>query len=193
MGFAELPQAAAFRHQQARTGFEVVHVHREGTGWQLVGSTAAVEDGVPWTVGYTLDVDAAWVTRRAVVTGRSPAGARRTVLEAVADGRWLVDGLPAPDLDGCLDVDLESSAVTNALPVHRLDLGVGRRAAAPAAYVRAVGPGVDRLEQSYTRLHDDGLHQQFHYVSPAFDVRCQLVFDAAGLVLDYPGIAVRVL
>ena len=191
MGFADLPQAAAWRHQQARTGFEVVHFRRWGTGWQLIGGTTAVEGGVPWTVEYTLDVDPTWVTRRAAVSGRSPLGARSTVLEAVAVGRWLVDGLPAPDLDGCLDVDLESSAMTNALPVHRLGLAVGRRASAPAAYVRAVGLGVDRLEQSYTRLHDDGVHQQYHYKSPASDFSCQLVFDAAGLVLDYPGIAVR--
>ena len=191
MGFADPPPAAAWRHQQARTGFEVVHFRRTAEGRQVVGCTTAVEAGVPWTVEYTLDLDPSWVTRRAVVTGRSPVGPRSTTLESVGTGRWQVDGLPAPDLDGCLDVDLESSAMTNALPVHRLGLAVGRRSAAPAAYVRAVGLGVDRLEQSYTRLHDDGVHQQYHYKSPASDFSCQLVFDPAGLVLDYPGIAVR--
>ena len=191
MTFADLPPAAAWRHQQARTGFEVVHFRRSGRGWQLIGCTTAVEAGAAWTVEYTLDVDDSWTTRRAVVSGRSSVGVRSTTLESVGDGRWHVDGLPAPDLDGCQDVDLESSAMTNALPVHRLGLAVGRRVSAPAAYVRAVGLGVDRLEQSYTRLHDDGLHQQFHYKSPAFDFSCQLAFDPAGLVLDYPGIAVR--
>ncbi|MCZ2811225.1 MULTISPECIES: putative glycolipid-binding domain-containing protein [unclassified Modestobacter] len=191
MSFVDPPAVAAWRHQQARTGFEVVHFRRSGGGWQVVGCTTAVEAGVAWTVDYTLDLDAAWATRRAVVTGRSSMGARRTTLDSIGDGRWHVDGLRAPDLDGCQDVDLESSAMTNALPVHRLDLAVGRRASAPAAYVRAVGLGVDRLEQSYTRLHDDGAHRQFHYKSPAFDFSCQLVFDPSGLVLDYPGIAVR--
>ena len=191
MTFADPPPAAAWRHQQARTGFEVVHFRRSGGGWQVVGCTTAVEAGVAWTVEYTLDVDDGWTTRRAAVTGRSAGGVRSTVLESVGDGRWQVDGLPAPDLDGCRDVDLESSAMTNALPVHRLGLTVGRRASTPAAYVRAVGLGVDRLEQSYTRLHDDGPHQQFSYKAPAFDFQCQLVFDPAGLVLAYPGIAVR--
>ncbi len=41
-----------------------------------------------------------------------------------------VDGEPAPHLDGVLDVDLESSALTNAFPVHRLDYpGIAIRAA----------------------------------------------------------------
>jgi hypothetical protein len=40
-------------------------------------------------------------------------------------------------LDGCLDADLESSAMTNAMPVRRLGLAVAARAAAPAAYFRA--------------------------------------------------------
>ena len=191
VSFADPPHAAAWRHQQARTGFEVVHFRPGNGGWQICGCTTAVEDGAALTVEYTLDVDAAWVTRRAVVTGRSPVGPRSTTIESVAEGRWHVDGLPAPDLDGCLDVDLESSAMTNALPVHRLGLAVGRRATAPAAYVRAVGLGVDRLEQSYTRLHDDGAREQYHYKAPAFDFSCQLVFDAAGLVLEYPGLAVR--
>lgn len=191
MTFAELPYAAAWRHHQARTGFEVVHFRRTPGGVQVAGCTTAVEDGVPWTVEYLLDLDAGWATRRAAIAGRSPAGPRSTVLEAVGDARWLVDGLPAPDLDGCQDVDLECSVMTNALPVHRLGLAVGRRASAPAAFVRAVGLGVDRLEQSYTRLHDDGPHQQYHYKSPASDFSCQLVFDPAGLVLEYPGIAVR--
>jgi hypothetical protein len=35
-------------------------------------------------------------------------------LRADGDGSWVVDGRPAPQLDGCLDVDLESSSMTNA-------------------------------------------------------------------------------
>jgi hypothetical protein len=31
----------------------------------------------------------------------------------------------------------------------------------------------------------------FHYESATFDFECELTFDASGLVLDYPGIAIR--
>ena len=114
------------------------------------------------------------------------------LLEADGGGRWRIDGRAAPHLDGCLDVDLESSAMTNALPVHRLTLGIDGMAQAPAAYIRALDLSVERLEQQYTRTsHQDG-HQRYDYSAPAFDFSRQLVYDEAGLVLVYPGIAVRV-
>jgi hypothetical protein len=102
-----------------------------------------------------------------------------------------VNGSPAPNLEGCVDVDLESSAVTNALPVHRLELEVGRAAAAPAAFVRVLDLQVERLAQRYVRLEDDASHQRYHYAAPRFGVECQLTYDEFGLILDYPGIATR--
>jgi hypothetical protein len=35
-------------------------------------------------------------------------------------------------------------------------------------------------------------HDQYDYAAPIFDFECRLVYDNAGLVLDYPGIAQRV-
>jgi hypothetical protein len=102
-----------------------------------------------------------------------------------------VDGAAAPALDGCLDVDLESSACTNTLPVHRLALAVGEVAPAPAAYVRAVDLGVERLEQEYRRLDDEGSRSRYDYRAPDLAFGCRLVYDAAGFLLDYPGIATR--
>jgi hypothetical protein len=51
---------------------------------------------------------------------------------------------------------------------------------------------VERLEQGYARLDDarDG-RVRFEYVSERFDTRCLLEYDRTGLVLAYPGIAVR--
>jgi hypothetical protein len=113
-------------------------------------------------------------------------------LEGDGTGAWQVDGVRAAELAGCLDVDLEASACTNAFPVHRLGLEVGQRADAPAAYVRAPDLRVERLEQSYARLQGDGGRSRYDYAAPAFEYRTELVFDRFGLVLDYPGIAVRV-
>jgi Putative glycolipid-binding len=112
-------------------------------------------------------------------------------LEADGNGHWLVNGQPAPGLDGCLDVDLEALAMTNALPVRRMDLPVAAAAAAPAAYVRAAGLAVERLEQIYARTTDQAACQRYDYAAPAFDLTARLVYDESGLVLDHPGIAVR--
>jgi hypothetical protein len=112
-------------------------------------------------------------------------------IETAGAGRWSVDGVHRPELEGCLDVDLESSALTNTFPVHRLALPVGGEANAPAAYVRVLDLGVERLEQHYTRVQDEGA-LRFDYDAPQFDFRCRLLYDTAGLVVDYPDIAIRV-
>jgi hypothetical protein len=191
MDFAPLPATAAWQHRDARAGFEVAYFQPVGDGCRVEGWTTAIEDGTTWAVEYVIDLDGTGATRGARIRSRSAAGFSSTVLEAEGPGRWLVDGVPAAHLDGCVDVDLESSAMTNALPVRRLGLAPGARAAAPAAYVRAVGLAVERLEQAYQRALDEAGRQRYDYAAPAFDFACRITYDESGLVLDYPGIAVR--
>lgn len=186
-----LPPAAAWRHQEARAGFEVAFFHTAGWGLRISGTTSAVEDDQAWVVDYIIEVDDSWTTRRAYILTRSASETRSVAIDADGRGHWLVDGQRAPQLDGCLDVDLEASALTNALPVHRLGLAVGVETSAPAAYVRVLTPAVERLEQRYTRAVDDGSLHRYDYVAPAFDFTCRLVYDEYGLVVAYPGIAMR--
>jgi uncharacterized protein len=192
MPFLDPPERAAWRHREARNGFEVVFFRSAVDGHRIEGATAAVEPGGDaWAVQYVIELDSNWRTRIARVTGAAAAGAGELVLQADGAGHWRIDGEPAPELDGCLDVDLESSALTNAFPVHRLGLGVGEQADAPAVYVRAVGLAVERLEQRYRRLEDAATRQRYHYAAPAFGFAAQLVYDEFGLLLEYPGIATR--
>jgi uncharacterized protein len=191
MPFAAPPPTAAWQHLDARSGFEVAYFRVLDDGVHIEGCTTAIEDGQTWVVDYAITLDATWTTRRARVCGRSASGLRSIVLQADGAGRWLVDGEAVAHLDGCLDVDLASSVMTNALPVRRLGLPIGGRAAAPAAYV-PLDLAVERLEQTYARTTDETTHQRYGYTAPAFAVACRLVYDESGLVLDYPGIAARV-
>jgi len=188
----EPPAAAAWRHVEARAGFEVVFPSRDADGYQVDGHAAAVEDGWAWSVHYMFVLDANWVTRSAHIACRSALGESKIHLESSGTARWLANGEPMPEVTGCLDVDLEASACTNALPIRRLKLDVGGAADAPAVYVRTRDLCVERLEQRYTRLPNVGGYARYDYVAPSLDFRAVLVYDEYGLVLDYPGIAVRV-
>lgn len=117
-----------------------------------------------------------------------------TDLTVVADGagHWTVDGEPRPDLEGCRDLDLEASIVTNTMAVHRLALGVGGEGVSSAAYVRTDGLAVERLEQTYRRLPDADGRLLFDYSAPRFGYRDILRFGRDGLAVDYPGIGRRV-
>jgi hypothetical protein len=186
MSFAVLPAVASWRHEGARDGFEVAHFAVDGRRARVEGTTTATEDGESWTVAYEIELDS-WLTRSARITGRSGRSTTVRVIEADGAGHWWIDGVAAAHLDGCLDLDLEASAMTNTFPVHRLRLD-SRPVAAPAAYVRAVGLAVDRLDQTYARTGEG----HYDYTAPQFDFACRLVYDQHGLIREYPGIAVRV-
>jgi hypothetical protein len=190
--FTELPSFAAWRHRGAREGFEVSFFDRSKDGYRLCGHTTAVEDARAWSVRYRIEVDPDWLTRRASVSAQVGSLGRELLVEHDGCGHWLIDGDARPDLDGCLDIDLESSAVTNALPVHRLGMQLGEAADAPAVYVRALDLAVERLEQRwYRRVAPARLHQRYDYSAPRFGYSAALDYDEHGLVLTYPGLAER--
>jgi hypothetical protein len=180
---AALPTFAAWRFVGAVDGFEVVYPGPR----RLRGHAAAVEEGLPYAVRYDIALDDQWRTREVRVDSDTVEGQRSTVLLSDGDGHWTVDGVPASHLDGLVDVDLECSACTNTLPVHRLSLPVGEEIVASAVYVRALDLSVTRLDQSYRRRGD----RTFDYVSEGGAFRAVLEYDDAGLIVDYPGIAVR--
>lgn len=192
MDFRDPPKTAAWQHIKARSGFEVVYFRPADDGLRIHGCTTAVEDGRTWIVDYRLDLDARWATRTAHISGRSAAGHREMSIVTDGAGHWQIDGRVSPDLDGCLDVDLESSAMTNALPVRRLRLADGSRAEAPAVYVRAADLAVERLDQTFELLGAKSGQHRYEYSAPAFDFGCRLTYDGAGLLREYPGIAIRV-
>ncbi|TDD80141.1 hypothetical protein E1293_21440 [Actinomadura darangshiensis] len=188
MSFVTLPSAASWRHGGTRTGFEVAFFSHDDRGPRAEGTTTATEDGKSWVVDYMIQLDDSWLTRSARIVGRSGGSTIVTVIETDGRGHWQVDGVAAPHLQGCLDLDLEASAMTNTFPVHRLRLPANRAVAAPAAYVRAVGLEVGRLEQTYSQQSEE----HYDYTAPAFDFACRLVYDQHGLILHYPGIATRI-
>src|SRR5262245_27855462 len=171
-GSETTPTIAAWRHLDARVGFEVLFLRREHDLLHLEGYSTALQEGEAWGIRYTLTLDSGWVTRSASVVGRTATGEHAVRLEGDGRGEWRVGGEPSAKLSGCLDVDLEASVSTNALPIGRLGLQVGERAEAPAAYVRAPALDVERLEQSYVRLDDDpDGRPRYDYAAPAFDFR----------------------
>ena len=182
-GLLALPPFAAWRFVGAVDGFEVLYARPR----LLRGHTSAVEDGQAYAVRYEIELDDRWRTREARVWNDTLDGPRSTVLRTDGEGRWTVDGEAAPVLDGLTDVDLEASACTNTLPVHRLDMPEGEVVAAPAAYVRALDLSVSRLEQTYRRRGDG----RYDYTSEGGSFTAVLEYDDAGLIVDYPGIAVR--
>ena len=191
MQLDDLPRLATWQHTGVRSGYEVLFADVRLSGYRLRGSTTAFEADTAWSVGYRVDLDPRWHTRQVVAVATTIAGERRVSIRRLDEVRWAVNGILRPDLDGCLDVDFESSGVTNTVPVHRGEFVPGEPVDAPAAFVRADDLRVHRMEQRYTLTSITAAGPTFAYESATFDFACELAFDTAGLIRDYPGIATR--
>lgn len=184
---------ATWIHRDSRQGFESAFLRRHDGGHRLIGHTTAVEEGSAWSVGYQIDVDSRWQTMRADVTELVGGREVHRVIESDRAGTWTIDGMQAHEVDGCIDLDLESSALTNTIFLHRVQPSTNDVCSAPAAFLRCAPLRLEQIEQTYELTpHRDRLgFTTFHYTCPRFDTDIELRFDSHGLVIDYPGLAVR--
>ncbi len=160
-------------------------------GWLFHGSEVLVgEDTLAcW---FRVRLDAAWMTREVQVVSLSATGERR--LDLVADERrvWTVDGRHDPALDGCVDVDVAATPLTNTFPIRRLSgIRLDSPVTTPVAWVDVPALAVSRVDQTYERLGPVGAHQRWRYSDPLHGAFV-LDVDHDGLVVDYEGFARRV-
>jgi len=158
-------------------------------GWLFHGTEVLVgEQTLSCTFCVVVGPD--WVTRRVEVRSVSTVGEAQRRLK-VSDGHWTVDGAARPDLDGCVDVDVAATPLTNTFPIRRLaHLAVGRSVTSAVASVDVPALGVTRVEQTYERLEDRDELAAWRYSDPT-QGGFVLTVDTEGLVVDYKGFARR--
>jgi uncharacterized protein len=138
-------------------------------------------------VGYLLECDAGWRVTGLTIRVASAGDGRALALSADGAGNWRADGKPRPDLDGCIDVDINCTPLTNTLPIRRLSWSPGASRDLDIAFVSVPELTVRPARQRYTLLErDEGRGEAlYRYESGSF--RADLRVDGDGFVIDYPG------
>jgi hypothetical protein len=166
-------------------GLEHVMTRADASGFRADGQLVMVEDR-PVRVRYLLECDSGGRFTSLAITASESGGERTLLLAATADGHWQSDGTPRPDLNGCIDIDIDCTPLTNTLPIRRLSWVPGEPRELSMAYVSVPALTVRPVSQRYTQLEPD----LYRYESGAF--RTDLPVDDAGFVLDYPSYWSRV-
>ncbi|HXE58498.1 MAG TPA: putative glycolipid-binding domain-containing protein [Gemmatimonadales bacterium] len=153
-------------------------------GWRVEGLAQFGAGRAAARLHYAVEADDAWRTRRAEVQGR--VGEREIRLLAVrgAGDAWLIDGVPAPELQGLVDLDLGFTPATNLFPIRRLALEPGQGADAEAAWLDDERWTLRRLPQRYERRDE----RTYWYESPTAGYAALLTVTEDGFVSDYPGL-----
>jgi len=188
--FNRLPREAAWRLEGVYQGFEYTRFAQIDDNITLEGTSLGVEDGVAWKINYFIRLTSEWLVRYADITSHDGS---QLVLEVDARQDWNVNGKSKPQLQGCIDLDLAASTVTNTIPIHRLSLLVGSRGESQTVYIATDGLKVQTLDQSYKRLPDNNGLLLYEYWAPRFDYHDTLKFKYDGLIEKYPEISQRVL
>ncbi|GAA3738449.1 putative glycolipid-binding domain-containing protein [Salinactinospora qingdaonensis] len=181
---------AAWTRLDVSEGLGLGALIAETAGFRLEGSEVVADRQERYSSRFTVVTDLAWKTRQARVETVSARGAH--AIELVNKGRyWTVDGKREPALDGCIDVDVAATPLTNTLPIRRLGLDPGQRHEVGVAWIDVPSLTVRRMRQGYTRLVPRGGMDRYEYRDPAFG-RFELTVDSDGFVIDYEDFARRV-
>jgi uncharacterized protein len=171
---------------------EHVVASADTTGFRASGQLVVGPPVGPASVSYQLSCDAGWRVTGLIISAASANGSRSLTLSAGHDGHWLADEEPRPDLDGCIDVDISLTPLTNTLPIRRLAWAQESPQDLDVVYVSAADLTVRRASQRYTPLAAGGADNAavFRYESGSF--KAELTVDGDGFVSDYPGLWRRV-
>ena len=178
----------AWRRTDEDRGYSIARVEQRPDGWLCHGTEVLAGPGTILSCAFRVELDVGWATRTVEVWSVSEAGERRTQLAVDTHGRWSRNGTPTPHLDGCIDVDVAATPVTNTFPINRLaGLAVGASATFPVAWIDVPGLAATRVDQTYRRLAD----RRWEYSDERHGA-FELSVDDDGLVVDYAGFATRV-
>jgi uncharacterized protein len=169
-------------------GFEHVLLGADGADSVLL---AMDEAGKPFRLHYSIRWDGAHHVREAHLQVRVEAHARRLILRSNGLGRWTDEqGHPLPALDGCIDIDIWPTPLTNSLPLWRSALQIGERREFRMAWISAPELTVEPKPQAYSRLGERS------YLFESLDgtaFKAELEVDDRQVVIDYPNLFRRVL
>lgn len=158
---------------------------------------------MPYRLSYELATASGFATQELVAISEGAGWRRRLELRRDADSAWssavASDGhadLPEmqvlPELSDAVDCDVGRSPLTNSLPVLRLGLLGGGEAELAMAWVSVPDLRVLRSEQRYQFVSADGDEVIIRYLGRHRSYVGELTFDQDGVVLEYPGLARRV-
>lgn len=165
-------------------GHESARLFFEADAWHLQGTAVFIHDGLPCRLDYHIVCDSRWHTRSGKVAGWVGNRLIEIEIAVTTDRRWLLNEKEAPEVAGCVDLDLNFSPSTNLLPIRRLNLAVSQEAEVRAAWLRFPSFKLEPLSQLYKRINETG----YRYESAGGSFVTELSVNAEGFVRKYPNL-----
>jgi uncharacterized protein len=165
-------------------GHEACRLFSQASRWHLEGTAVFSHEQRPCRLDYQVICNDAWHTLSAEVEGWLGDTIVGTQIKTDPTQHWWLNGVEQPDLEGCIDIDLNFSPSTNLLPIRRLNLAIGETAEVNAAWLRFPSFELQLLSQQYRRLDET----TYRYESAGGQFVADLKVNRSGFVVEYPGL-----
>jgi uncharacterized protein len=163
-------------------GHESALIFFDDNAWCLHGTAIFLHKDLPCRLDYQIICDPHWHTRSVRVEGWVGDNTIENNIVVAPDGCWLLNDRECPQVEGCVDVDLNFSPSTNLLPIRRLGLAVGEEQEVRAAWLRFPGFELEPLPQLYRRVNEN----TYRYESAGGKFVRDLAVNEEGFVTNYP-------
>ncbi|MEM9778084.1 MAG: putative glycolipid-binding domain-containing protein [Chloroflexota bacterium] len=165
------------------TGSESALLKQTANGWNLSGLAVFLDEEESCGLRYEIECNQDWQTQTVKVFGHIGTASCDILIES-KNGSWILNGVPCPEVAGCVDIDLGFSPSTNLLPIRRLAIDVGQRESVKAAWLKFPDMTLTLLEQSYARKSET--HYVYESRGGAFTADLEVNHD--GFVTLYPNL-----
>lgn len=109
----------------------------------------------PFKVDYRLSLDHSWRTLNVDVVIQTDNTFTSRQYTTNGRGQWYINNAPLPEMDGCEDVDISLTPLTNTLPIRRLNLKTDERQQINVLYIDVLQRDIRPETQYYTCLGPD--------------------------------------
>ncbi len=157
-------------------------IEESGEGIQVSSFIKGNYEGLVFSVQYTIRINPAWETLKAVINSVINGKERSLMAEGDGKGNWLLNGKPAPQFNGCIDIDIPLTPFTNTLPIRRLKMASQVKQRIIVLYLDVLEQTEAALMQQYQRLSAN----EYHYQNVPNDFEAVIRVDENGFVLNYP-------
>ena len=157
------------------------------SGTEITSTIVGCSQGMIYKVDYRIKVNELWETLLLEISSQHNDRNHMIRLQGDGKGHWTNNEHEAPELEGCLDVDIPLTPFTNSLPVRRLQLTPGDSKEVLVVYCDLLAEQIRPVRQKYTCISPT----QYQYENVPNDFEATIVVDGSGLVVDYPSLFER--
>jgi uncharacterized protein len=135
-----------------------------------------------YRIRYTIQTNADWQTLQCDLIAEIDGELQNYSFRNVGNNQWTMNGVLHPEFDGCTEVDISLTPLTNTLPINRLKLKATAEAEINVICMDVLKQEVNITRQKYKKVSAD----EYRFENVPNDFKAIIKVNAEGFVTDYP-------